>query len=569
MNVIDRFFLWLFLLPERLYKKAGVDVDQLRAVLTAKVTMDNRRPNSFGSNRRRSEKKEINKATITTMFGSLFIGVFLLFSFETGIDMITKLTLFTTMFIFMLCVTLITDFTSVLIDVRDNLIILPKPISDVTFLASRLLHITIRICIVVIPMILPSLIFISITEGIAIILPFLLMIALMTVFSIFLINAIYILILKISTPAKFQSIIGSIQIAFVVLLMAGYQLMPRLVQSSMLSNTSISSIAYIMCFPSYWFADGCLVLTGKVMTSYSIISLVLSLIVPVLSIWLVVRYFAPSFNRKLSMISAGTTEKSTPIKQDTDKRKSIPFLNKLARILTKSDAEYAGFVFTGHMIGRSREYKMKVYPAFGYMIVFGAVLLFQKHGLNEIVTDNKKVMPMLLMIIYISSLFLSTALQQLPYSEKFKASWMFFVTPIKAPGQVICGAVKCVLSFYFLPLVVLIFSLGLILQGPSAIPNLLLGSMNVLIIAVVIAYIMVKNLPFSKLQIGTSGGSTFFRSMILMIIPCAFGLIHWLISGFFWVVLLFILISTVIPWLVFDEIKKQDWGKLYPEEMKD
>ena len=39
MNAIDRFFLRLFLLPQRLYAAQGVNILHLRAILTAKLTM--------------------------------------------------------------------------------------------------------------------------------------------------------------------------------------------------------------------------------------------------------------------------------------------------------------------------------------------------------------------------------------------------------------------------------------------------------------------------------------------------------------------------------------------------
>ena len=568
MNFIDRFLLWFFLLPEGLYKKAGINMDQLRAILTAKLTIDNRRPNSFGgNNRRKSEKKEVDKATIKTMLGSLLVGLFLLFSFMAGVDITTKMSLFTTMFIFMLCITLITDFTSVLIDIRDNLIILPKPISDRTFLIARLMHILIRICIVVIPLTLPSLILVSITEGIQMFLPFLLIVALMTLLSIFIINAVYILILKVSTPAKFQNVIGSIQVGFTVLLMAGYQLMPRIIESSTLSNTSLSTLPYIRLFPPFWFAEASLALAGKGMSPEAIISVVLSVLVPFISIWLVVRYFAPSFSRKLSMISAGSVEQSVSVKSNKANETKTSLIEKIAKLLTRAGAEYAGFIFTARMISRSRDFKMRVYPSMGYLLVFGGIMFFKNDFNPGVLTSGKQIMPPLLMIIYISSMFLTTAILQLQTSEKHKASWIFFISPVKTPGEIISGAIKCILTFYFLPIVLLIMILGLVLQGPYALPNLLLGAVNVMSIAILISFIMVKKLPFSYLQEGTSGGSTFFRSIFILIIPGIFGLVHWLISGYFWVVILLLLISSVVPWLLLDEIKKQKWEKLYPKDL--
>jgi ABC-2 type transport system permease protein len=560
MNFIDKFFLWLVLQPAFIYRKLGVNRLQLYAVLSAKLTMDNRRPASFGGRNRGKEKKEISKATLTTMGGALMMGLIMLYTFGIGNDMVTKLAMYMSMFIFMICITLITDFTSVLIDVRDNLIILPKPISDVTFVTARLLHITIRTTIVVLPMTLPGCITAAIIQGPAIILPFILMMLLMTLLGIFFINAIYILILKITTPVKFQSVIGSIQIGFVVLMMASYQIMPRMVQSSILSHVSVSTLPYMKFYPPYWFADACMLLSGNNLSSTSMMSLVLSIFIPLLSIWLVVRFFAPSFNRKLGMITGGTAEQSAPRKRLEGSRK-ISLLERLAGWLTKPGAEFAGFLFAGRMIGRSRDFKMKVFPSIGYMIVFAGMMLFRDKSFAGL-ASGEKVAPMLLMVIYMSSMLLSTAMIQLPYTDKFKASWLFFVAPIERPGLVISGAVKCVMILFFVPLALALVVLGLVLQGPSVLPNLLLGCLNVLVIGSLIAYIMVKQLPFSTAQEGAAGGSTFIRSMLLLILPGAFGLVHYFLSGFQWVILLLLLITAIIPWLVFDEIKKRDWSSL-------
>ena len=89
-------------------------------------------------------------------------------------------------------------------------------------------------------MILPGLIATVIIGGWLTILPFLLMVVLCTLLAIFLINAVYLLILKITTPTKFQSIITYIQIIFAVIVYGGYQLFPRLLQRAQLDNWKIA-----------------------------------------------------------------------------------------------------------------------------------------------------------------------------------------------------------------------------------------------------------------------------------------------------------------------------------------
>ena len=197
MNFFDKFFLKLFLYTSPLLQKLGIDIDQLKAILVAKLTMDNRRPAAFQQMRQSKEKKEINSATLKTMFVSLIMGLFFLMGFAIGDDMTTKLTIFFSMFIFMLAATLITDFTSVLIDTRDNLIILPKPVSDATFVTSRLMHIAIHINKLLLPLALPALIALIVLYGPVTIVPFILMTFFATLLSIFLVNAVYLLILKL------------------------------------------------------------------------------------------------------------------------------------------------------------------------------------------------------------------------------------------------------------------------------------------------------------------------------------------------------------------------------------
>ena len=47
MNFFDRFFLKIFLFAAPVMQKLNVNMDHLRAILVAKLTMDNRRPAAF------------------------------------------------------------------------------------------------------------------------------------------------------------------------------------------------------------------------------------------------------------------------------------------------------------------------------------------------------------------------------------------------------------------------------------------------------------------------------------------------------------------------------------------
>src|SRR4051794_8374786 len=119
MNIFNKALLNLVLLPSGLYRKLGIDLPKLRTIVSIKLLMDDRRPNSFQQTRRKKEK-QISLATVGTMILSFLLGFIYLYAFAIGKNMITHLTIYFSMFFFMLSATLISDFTSVLIDVRDT-----------------------------------------------------------------------------------------------------------------------------------------------------------------------------------------------------------------------------------------------------------------------------------------------------------------------------------------------------------------------------------------------------------------------------------------------------------------
>lgn len=566
MNFLDTFLLRFFLLPTSLYRKAGVDMFQLRAILIAKLTMDNRRTTAYRNMKQAREKKEVNRATLGTVFGSLIMGLFFLYSFGIGDQMITKLTLFFSMFIFMVSIMLITDFTSVLIDVRDNFIILPKPVSDATFVLARLLHISIRTSLIVIPLFIPAWIVTTIMAGWGMLFPFLLMALLSTLFSIFLINAVYLLILKITTPAKFQSIINYIQIGFAIIVYGGFQILPRMMSSKTMAGTNIYELPFIQLYPPFWFADSSLSISKLNFTGDGLISVILSIFVPVISVWVVVRYFAPLFNQKLAMLSSGNNEQSRAAVNRANAgggtAVKVTRVERLAAKLTHTGSEYMGFIFSWKMMSRSRDFKMKVYPSFGYVIVFLAMTAINHPSLIHPTDGNKGLLPAMLLVVYFSSFVLISVLQNLPYSEKFKAAWIFNITPVNAPGEVICGAVKAAIVCFYIPIVLVLCLLGTLVLGPVVIPNLLLGCFNILSVSTIISYLTIRKLPFSSTIVSASKGTTFIRSIITLMAPATFGVIHWFVSGYLWFVIFLLIIAVLIPWLVLDEVKKIGWEKI-------
>jgi len=567
MNIINIFLLRLVLLPRKLYKKLGINTAQLQTILTTKLLIDDRRPNSFQQASGKRKDKVPTTATLGTMFLSVVLGATFLFSFSVGDNIVTQLTLFFSMFIFMLAATLISDFTSVLIDVRDNYIILPKPVNDKTVVVARLLHIFIHICKIVLPMVLPGVTYIVVEHDIAAGLMLFILSLFAVLFTLFLINAIYILILRITTPQKFQNVISYFQIVFAIIIYASYQLIPRVLGPMGAVNVDFANYPAMLLAPPYWFAVAWHALYTLSGNMVAVALTVCSFLIPVLCMITVVKYFAPSFNKKLALIS-GSDAGSTKVSNKTTKRHTTTYSQWLASLFTKSGAERTGFLFTWKMTARSKDFKIKVYPSAGYIVVYIFVMFFNMHhfSLQSLQNNSAQGRGVIVLALYMTSLLVLIALNQMIYSEKCKAAWIFYTAPVATPGAVISGAVKSIILKFYMPIILVIACTGFTLIGISFLPNVLLAVLNVIFVSALSAYFSFKALPFSRPQNTSQQSGSFIKNLFRMLILIILGIIHYLLYVITPAIIILAMLAAIATWYVLDSIKKTSWNRLATAE---
>ena len=377
MNRINQLLLKLALLPAPLYQKAGVHLPHLTAILKTKLIMDDRRPNSFFQQQNNKQEKEVKNSSIGTIVVSTLLGLLLLLAFAYGTDYTSKLTFFFSIFIFMLAGTLITDFTSVLIDVKDNYILLPKPVHDTTIVLARLLHIFLYLSKIALPMSIPAIIWVGVDKGIAGALLLLPLLATATVFAIFVVNGIYLLLLQLVSPERFKQLITYFQIFFAVALYASYQVIPRLFARMEGSELNITHLRWIWSLPSFWLGYAWESVYRLQTGPYNVLAVVLSVAAPVLLVYIVVRFLTPSFNQKITLLAGGS--EAMPARAPSNKQPARSrLLNTTARLFCRNHTEQAAYVFSWTMMARSREFKLKVYPSIGYLGVFLFILFLFK-----------------------------------------------------------------------------------------------------------------------------------------------------------------------------------------------
>lgn len=558
MNWINKALLFVALAPRRFYARWNVDVRLLKAILTTKLMMDDRRPNSVHLTRQRQTDKEISNATLGTMAISGFMGLGFLMVFAFGDDFSLQLTLLFSFFISILCMMLVSDFTSVLIDVRDNDIILPKPVNDATVVVARLLHVFVHICKMILPMCLPSLLYLSIRINPVAGLFFLVVSLFVALFCIFLINAVYIFILRITTPARFKTIISYVQIAFAIFIYGGSQVFPRLMDSEDISTLQLPDTGLLLLAPPYWFASFLEASITWHASGRMLLAGVLAILVPLLSIVVVIRFLAPAFNQKLAMIS-GSSGGGPSI---SGLERSGQVSRFFARFVSKYPVVHTGFLFTWKMMARSREFKLRVYPTLGYFFVLFLFFLFNRRqgfqasflafftGFN------------LITIVYMSSLILLIALIQVTHAEKFKAAWMFYTTPLQHPGQLITGAVLAVILYLgYIPFSLLLV-LGVWFGGPAMLLHITLALCNQLVISLAFTLLFARKLPFSQPPADAQSGAQTMWMLLIAAIAAVFGGLQYLVFKSLWLTGLAFCMSILICWWLTRRLNNQTWEDL-------
>ena len=546
-NYFNKALLWLFLLPKGVYKRLNVDIFHLRAILIIKLTMDDRTVTGINKARSRGSKEDASMATMFTVAMSLVMGLAFLVVFWMSDD-VTRMTFYFASFGFMLAMFLVTDFSHILLDTRDNYIILPKPVTSATFLVGRLLHIVIHLLKILLPMALPGFIAIWISRGVLGALVFIPVLVLLAIFTFAIVNALYLLIMRSFSIQKINSIITTMQIAFTALMYGSFQILPRMLDMNDIENIHIGDSVFVWLFPGYWFGCAWKLIYSFSLESTLILGTILSIAVPVLSAWIMVKYLAPSFIQKLSMMSGSGIEPEEVKKGAiTRKGSSSQLLGFFSRLFTSNDVERQSFLFVGRMVSRNRDFKLKVYPVFGYLIILFVMLMFtfwEEIDPSHVDIHTSALKTPFLMTVYLSCMICVTALYQLPYSEQYKSAWIYYVPPLERPGIILRGALKVCMVKFVLPLVFLISFLSIGLVGVEILPNLIFGFGSVFLGIILYAWVLLVRLPFSFPLKNTAEGNFSIRNMFMLIILPIFGIPQYFLFEYSWV--LWILSAVVI-----------------------
>ncbi|MNJ37461.1 hypothetical protein D3C77_322790 [compost metagenome] len=520
----------------------------MRHILQVKLMMDARRVPSFLNKRKKAgaqqETKESNNFLSSLWIYAIF-GAFSTPFILLGDNYIFQMSLLFGIFMFMTLTALISDFSSVLLDIRDRNILGTKPISRKTISMAKTMHIFIYMVFLTGAIGLLPLVVGLVRHGVLFFVVFLLTLILMDLLVVVLTALLYLAVLKFFDGEKLKDMINYVQIGLTVGITLGYQVLIRLFDIVEF-NVIFQPKWWQIFIPPIWFGAPFEVFLHGSRDPLYIVFTLLALLIPIAAILIYVKLM-PSLERNLQKLA-------DPGKRGGKGRGK--WKERISAMLPVGPQEKAFFRFTWTMIGHEREFKLKVYPSLGFSLIFPFIFLFTQ--INQMGFQALRGTKLYL-FIYFCALLVPTVVMMLRYSGKYKAAWIYEATPIAEPSAFHRGAILAALLRLVLPVYLLECVLFVFLFGAAIIPDLIVFALSIMFYTVLSFAGLSKALPFS-MPFEAAQQSEGMKMIPLMMLLGVLALIHLGATFIPYGVYIYLVLLLIINWIT--------WSKLFSSAVK-
>lgn len=554
------FYIKILFLLRPIFLGLGVNFEQIVAIVEVKLKIDNRRARFNQWNKKQSE----SNGTFFLMLGLYFlmacaISAFIYFS----ASIIAIYSLIFAVMMFMLAMTLITDFSAVILDSNDNAILLPRPIDDRTLLIARITHILMYLLSMMLALAIPFLVVTMHLYGVLAAISFLLISLLSLILIVFLTNIFYLVLMKFTSEERLRNIINTFQIVLTVIFMGGYRLVGRMVNFDALINGVDSKVHWWhFLVPPIWMGNCMNIIIKHEFDSTKFLFLFLTLTVPFMVVFLVNNGFSGVFNQKIAGMDIAKRQEKIPNK--TSKKGLV---ETLSSIFTGTSMERGTFEFVWKITSRDRKFKLRIYPSLAYLLIYPVFMIGTGRGDGSFVQQIEHLREstgMGIVVIYLCGTVLLTIRSQISQSEDFKAAWLYELAPIGKPGEILSGSLRAIMVKFLLPITLLLSLVLSVIWGVNLLDDLLFGMLTFINLELLLSIGMSNELPFST-EIKKNGGGSFIRNMTYFFITGIIGFIHYLMMQVPYVIGVFMVIQLALALFLFKKYREVAWEKVRME----
>ncbi len=540
-----------------IFLRLGVNFEQLVAIVEVKLKMDNRRARFNQWNKKQTESN--NSFLLTLFFYFVMACAFSLLIYFSASATAAYSLVFAVM-MFMLAMTLITDFSAVILDSNDNAVLLPRPIDDRTLLIARITHILMYLLSMMLALAIPFIIVTMLKYGVLAAFVFLIISLLNLILIVFLTNIFYLVLMQFTSEERLRNVINTFQIILTFIFTGGYRLVGQLVNMKALMNgidTKVQWWHFIV--PPIWMGNSMNVIIKHEFDATKFLFLFLTLTVPFMVIFLVNNVFSGVFNQKMAGIDIAKRQEKIP-----NKVAKKGLVETLSSIFTGTPMERGAFEFVWKITSRDRKFKLRIYPSLAYFLIYPIFMIGTGRSGESFVQKIEHLRESTgtgIVVVYLCGTVLLTIRSQISQSEDFKAAWLYELAPISRPGEILSGSLRAIMVKFLLPITIFLSLLLSIIWGGNLLDDLLFGMLTITNLDLLLSIGMSNELPFSS-EIKKNGGGIFLRNLAYVFLAGVIAIIHYFIMQVPYVIGVFILIQLALVLFLFKKYREVGWEKV-------
>jgi len=519
-----------------LYKKIGVNYSVMRMIVQVKLTMDGRRVSTvMQNNKADSEKGDKNNYRSLLIF-NLFMSIFISLILMSNMSALKNINILIGVNLFMMVSFMISDFSAVLLDVKEKNILLSKPLDSKTFNAAKTTHIALYMLGISLSLNLIPLIVGSFKYGIIFAPIFFIENILLALIVIVITALLYTVVLKFFDGEKLKDIINYFQIFLAFAMSFGYQLFNRIFMFDLVHTTYEDKVWHAF-LPTMWFAAPFGILIDKDRNNFLIFLSILALVGPILLIIFYMKKIVPYFEENLQKLNNNgeTTKKKVKVRKEF-----------IAKLICRDKVEKSMFIFTKRMIATERNFKLKVYPSLAMAAFMPILFAFTNSSRSFIENIQTSLGGKFHFLIYMSILALCFCTAYINNSDSYKGAFIYRILPIKDPGLLLKGAIKGILFKIIIPIYLAMSLVMIIIKGPGIIIDLIVMLLVLIISSLIYFKMSNKALPFSVKFAVADSGKLIGPALVTIMIIGAVAMIHIIVRNDIKAVIILALVLLVV-----------------------
>ncbi|MCM1988574.1 hypothetical protein [Oceanirhabdus seepicola] len=500
LRILDKFKL--------IFTKMGVNYDVMRKILQIKLTLDGRRPTIQSMQSNEPESKDKNYF-VRSLIGYFITGIFIALIMITHLPLMYRYSVGIGITMFMIAMSMISDFSTVLLDLKEKQLLGSKPIDEKTANVARFIHIFIYVALITVVFAGPMTLVSFFKDGIAVGLLFILELIIADISIVLFTGLFYFIFLRFFSGEKLKDIINYVQIAMSITIFVGYQFIAR--AFDFVDTSILFSFKWWQFFlPSVVFSAPLNIVSGGEVNSISIFFSIWTVILPIISLFIYTKILVPHFENSLYKMNTVESKKEQKIKSNQKKGSGL-----VARIFCSDYQERAVFEFTTNMFKRDRKFKQSIYPSMAMAFIFP--FIFMLNGLRDggiqgymanFYENSRHLMG------YLGIIMMAPLIVMIAYSEKYKGAWIYDVLPIQNKTIIKKGAFKSfVVKFFytiFLAYTVIFTAVG----GVRVLPDMFGMFMALNVISLFCYSKLSIEMPFSN-GYSTNNAKSFGNTLII------------------------------------------------------